>query len=179
MKVSLFFGGLLLSVVICAAVLGRPAPLYKDVIWWVLAITLSCGPFALFEWWLSRRHSRKLLSISDEQVCFGSRSVPLSELKSVTQGQFKVIMERYFPSLEKAAVVASNPVTASSKNALAASARQQLRDLSLTLTRQDGKQVHWIGALAYFETDDLKAFFTTLRERKPDLPIEIRPAAAQ
>lgn len=170
-KVGLFFGGLLLSVVICAGLLGRPAPLYKDVIWWVLAITLSCGPFLLFEWLLNRRHRRKLLSIDQHQVCFGNRCVPLAELKSVSRGQFKAIMERYFPSLEKAAVMAANPVTASSKNAVVASARQQVRDQSLTLTKEDGKQVHWIGALAYFEEAELKAFFTALRERKPDLEL--------
>lgn len=177
LKVILFFGGLALSVILCVIVFGRPAPLFKDPIWWVCAVVLSIGPFLLFEWQLTRRHNRKQLSIDQNQICFGGSCVPLAELKSISSGQFKVVMERFFPSLEKAAVMVNRPVGGAATLRAATDARQKLRDHSLTITKQDGKQVPWIGALAFFESSDLEAFFATLRQRKPELEIELPPIA--
>lgn len=178
LMVGLLFGGLILSVVLCAMVLGRPAPLFKDPVWWVLAPMMTLGPPILLEWYLSKRHRGKRLSIDQEEVCFGSSSIRLTDLKSISTGQFQGFMERNFSTLEKAAVIASNPLTASHKIKGAQAGRQQLRDYSLTLTKQDGKQVHWIGALAYFKEEDLKAFFQTLLERKPDLELLAKPSDA-
>ncbi|MCC9605168.1 hypothetical protein LOC68_24310 [Blastopirellula sp. JC732] len=172
-KFILFLGGLFLSIFLCVAVLHRPTPIYKDPIWWIVAVVLSCGPFLLFEWLLSQLHKRKRLSIDDDQVCFAGSCVELAELESVSQGQFKVLMEKYFPSLEKAAIIASKPLEAADTMHQAAVGRQKLRDFSLTLTKQNGKQVHWIGALAIFEPADLQAFFATLRERKPFLIVDV------
>ncbi|MHC2065927.1 hypothetical protein ACYFX5_00505 [Bremerella sp. T1] len=176
--VGLLFGGLILSVVLCAMVLDRPAPLFKDPVWWVMAPMMTLGPPILLEWYLSKRHRGKRLSIDQEEVCFGSSSVRLTDLKSISTGQFQGFMERNFSTLEKAAVIASNPITASHTIKGAQAGRQKLRDYSLTLTKQDGKQIHWIGALAYFQEEDIKAFFQTLLERKPDLELQAKPSDA-
>jgi hypothetical protein len=172
LKTVIFFGGIVLSILLCVSVFRRPAPLYKDPIWWVCLVGLIAGPFLLLEWLLNRLHSRKRLSIDQEYVCFGNSCVKIAELKSISSGQFKVAMERYASTLEKAAVLATRPGRAAATIRGAAEARQQLRDHSLTLTEQGGKQVHWIGTLAYFETSDLESFFTALLKRKPDLRVE-------
>ncbi|TWT31972.1 hypothetical protein [Blastopirellula retiformator] len=172
----LLFGGLILSVFLCTKVLGRPAPLLRDPVWWVLAAVMSLGPPIFFEWKLYQRHRSKRLSINAEEVRFGGSSVQLADLKSISTGQFQGFMERNFSTLEKAAVIASNPITASAKIEGAKAGRQQLRDYSLTLTKHDGKQVHWIGALAYFKEEDLKAFFHALLERKPELELQAKPS---
>jgi hypothetical protein len=174
LKTVIFFGGIVLSILLCASVFGRPAPLHKDPIWWVCLVVLIAGPFLFLEWLLNRLHSRKRLSIDQEHVCFGSSRVKLAELKSISSGQFKVAMERYASTLEKAAVLANRPGRAAATIRGAAEARQQLRDHSLTLTEQRGKQVHWIGILAFFEKSDLESFFATLLERKPELEVEPR-----
>jgi hypothetical protein len=175
LKTVIFFGGIALSILLCTRVLGRPAPLYKDPIWWVCLVGLSAGPFLFLEWLLNGLHSRKRLSIDQEYVCFGNSCVKLAELKSISSGQFKVTMERYASTLEKAALLATRPGRAAATIRGAAEARQQLRDHSLTLTEQGGKQVHWIGTLAYFETSDLESFFAALLQRKPELEVEPRP----
>ncbi|MEW4564745.1 hypothetical protein AB1K70_19550 [Bremerella sp. JC770] len=176
LMVGLLFGGLILSVVLCAMVLGRPAPLFKDPVWWVMAPIMTLGPPILLQWYLSKRHRGKRLTINQEEVCFGSSSVRLTDLKGISAGQFQGFMERNFSTLEKAAVIASNPITASHTIKEAKAGRQKLRDYSLTLTKQDGKQVHWIGALAYFKEEDLKDFFQMLLERKPDLEMPTKPS---
>lgn len=175
LKTVIFFGGVVLSVLLCASVLGRPTPLYKDPIWWVCLVVLIAGPFMCFEWLLNRRHSRKTLSIDQEHVCFGNSCVKLADLKSISSGQFKVAMERYTSTLEKAAVLATRAGTSAATIRGAAEARQQLRDHSLTLTKQGETQVHWIGTLAFFEKSDLESFFAKLLERKPELEIEQPP----
>ena len=174
-KTVIFFGGIALSLYLCISVFGRPAPLYKDPILWVCLVLLVPGPFLLFEWLLNRLHLQKRLSIDQEHVCFGNSCVKLSELKSISSGQFQVAMERYASTLEKAAILASRPGRAAATIRGAAEARQQLRDHSLTLTEQCGKQVHWIGTLAFFEKSDLESFFAKLLERKPELRVEPIP----
>jgi len=172
LKAGILFGGLILSILLCASVFGRPAPLYKDPVWWVCVVVLIAGPFLFLEWLLNRRHSRKRLSIDEECVCFGGSCVRLADLQSISSGQFKVAMERYASTLEKAAILATRPGRAAATIRGAAEARQQLRDHSLTLTEQNGKQVHWIGTLAYFEMSDLESFFAALLKRKPELHVE-------
>lgn len=175
LKTMIFFGGIALSILLCASVFGRPAPLYKDPVWWACLIVLIAGPFLFLEWLLNRLHRRKRLSIDQEHVCFGSSCVTLAELTSISSGQFKVAMERYASTLEKAAVLATRPGSAPTTIRGAAEARQQLRDHSLTLTEQGGKLVHWIGTLAFFEKSDLESFFAMLLERKPELEVEPGP----
>ena len=178
LMVGLLFGGLILSVVLCGMVLGRPAPLFKDPVWWVMAPIMTLGPPILLDWYLRKRHRGKRLSIDQDEVCFGSSRVRLTDLKSISTGQFQGFMERNFSTLEKAAVIVSNPITASHTIKDAQTGRQKLRDYSLTLTKQDGKQVHWIGALAYFREEDIKAFFQMLLKRKPDLELQETPSDA-
>lgn len=175
LKTVIFFGGIVLSILLCASVFDRPAPLYKDPIWWVCLTVLIAGPFLFLEWLLNRLHSRKQLSIDQENVCFGSSCVKLAELESISSGQFKVAMERYASTLEKAAILATRPGRAAATIRGAAEARQQLRDYSLTLTEQGGNQVHWIGTLAFFEESNLDSFFAMLLERKPELQVEPGP----
>jgi hypothetical protein len=175
LKTVIFFGGIALTMFLCIRVFGRPAPLYKDPIWWACLVVLIAGPFLFLEWLQNRLHRRKRLSIGQEHVCFGSSCVKLAELKSISSGQFKVAMERYASTLEKAAVLVTSPRRAAATIRGAAEARQQLRDHSLTLTEQSGKQVHWIGTLAFFEQSDLESFFATLLERNPELEVEPRP----
>ncbi|APZ91789.1 hypothetical protein Fuma_01383 [Fuerstiella marisgermanici] len=59
LKTVIFFGGVVLSILVCAKVFGRPAPLYKDPVWWVCTIVLIAGPFLSLEWMLNRLHRRK------------------------------------------------------------------------------------------------------------------------
>lgn len=175
LKTVIFFGGIVLSIVLCASVFRRPAPLFKDPVWWVCMVGLIAGPFMFVEWLLNRRHSQKRLSIDQEYVCFGNSCVKVADLKSISSGQFRVAMERYASTLEKAAIMSTRPGTALATIRGAAEARQQLRDHSLTLTEQSGKQVHWIGTLAYFEPSDLESFFATLLTRNPELRVEGTP----
>ena len=172
LKTAIFFGGIVLSILLCAIVFDRPGPLYRDPIWWVCLVMLIVGPFMLLELLLNRRHSRKRLSIDKEYICFGNSCVKLAQLQSISSGQFKVAMERYASTLEKAAILATRPGRAAATIRGAAEARQELRDRSLTLTEQGGKQVHWIGTLAFFDKPDLESFFAKLLERKPELEIK-------
>lgn len=134
LKAVIFFGGVVLSILVCAKVIGRHAPLYKDPVWWVCTVVLIAGPFLSLEWMLNRLHRRKRLSINQGHVCFGISCVKLAELKGISSGQFNVAMERYASTLEKAAVLATRPGRAPATIRGAAEARQQLRDHSLTLT---------------------------------------------
>ena len=172
LKTVIFFGGIVLSILLCSSIFRRPAPLFKDPVWWVCVVGLIAGPFMLIEWLLNRRHSEKRLSIDEEYACFGNSCVKIAELKSISSGQFKVGMERYASTLEKAAIMATRPGTAVATIRGAAEARQQLRNHSLTFTKQGGEQVHWIGTLAYFEPSDLESFFAILLKQNPELRVE-------
>jgi hypothetical protein len=96
--------------------------------------------------------------------------------QSRRQRYISALLFVFASTLEKAALLATRPGRATATIRGAPEARQQLRDHSLTLTDHGGKQVHWIGTLAFFEMPDLESFFATLLERKPELEVETRPS---
>jgi hypothetical protein len=172
LKTVIFFGGIVLSVLLCSFVLGRPAPLFKDTLWWVILVALVAGPFLLFEWYLNRRHDQKRLTIDCDHVCFGKSCVQIEDIQSIASGQFRVAMEKYGSHLEKAAVIIAHPTRAAATIKGAKEAREELRRSSITLTTRTGKQIDWIGTLAYFTESDLEEFFALLFDRNPELGVK-------
>ena len=96
----------------------------------------------------------------------------VADLAKIQSGQFKTGMERLGSTVEKAALLSTNPILASVNIKNAAEARERLRKGSLTLTKTNGKQVNSIGALAFFSSSDLNEFFVALLDLKPELHVE-------
>lgn len=176
LRVFLLLGCFVGSVFFVGEVLKRPPSLLRDPVWYGVLIAFVAIAFSTLRFALLRSHARRRLVMFDKGIQFGSSFVAFQDIERISKGQFKTLMEKYFPSLEKAAVIANEPLHAKSTMQSAGVARQLIRDSSVTIDRKAGQQIHWVGLLTYFSEKHLLEFFQMIRERAPHIQLPELPS---
>ena len=178
LRLFLLLGAFVGSVFFVGGVLKRPPSLLQDPIWYIVLVAFVAIAFSSLEFLLRRSHARRRLVLFENGIQFGSSFVSLDDIERISIGQFKTVMEKYFPTLEKAAVYANNPLLAKKIVSGAAIARQAIRDNSVTICKKSGKEVDWVGMLAVFTDDAIVEFFQMLRERAPNIQLSSSNSAS-
>lgn len=173
LRAFILFAAFGLSVFMVAKAFGRPAPLYRDPVWWLTFTLLVVVPFWVLHAILNAVHRKRRLVVYEHAVGFGSSCLWLDDIDLVSSGSQQGISEKYFGSLEKVALITSSPLTAKAKVSAATKERQRVRDHSLTLMTSDGKLIHWVGLLALFSKKDIDQFFELLLAKAPHIRIGI------
>lgn len=169
LRLFLLVGSFVGSIFFVGGVLKRPPSLLKDPVWYCVLIAFITIAFSTLQFVLQRSHAKRRLVIFENGIRFGSSFVAFDDIDRISTGQFKTAMEKYVPTLEKAAVYANNPLLAEGVISGAAKARQLIRDNSVTIFKKTGKQVHWVGMLSLFTDEDILEFFKLIREKAPSI----------
>ena len=169
LRLFLLVGSFVGSIFFVGGVLKRPPSLLQDPVWYVVLIAFVAIAFSTLQFVLQRLHAKRRLVLFENGIRFSSSFVSFDDIDRISIGQFKTAMEKYVPTLEKAAVYANNPLLAKNMISGAATARQLIRDSSVTIFKKTGKQIHWVGMLSLFTDDDILEFFDMIHEKAPNI----------